>query len=174
VVLDAPRRVLITYGNEASNRTVTIYGTNRYGAFINETVTVVSGAGGSAYTQQDFKSVTQVSVFSAWTTSMSVGTNGVGSSQWFIVQWQVTPFNLGLTYTVTGTQTAQIEITTDDPNNLPAGVIAPVPTTATGLGTLNTTTYGSITTPITAWRVTVTAGTGTGRVSSIQAGLRQG
>ena len=43
-VLDKPRRVLLTYGNEASNRTLVVVGTNVSGNSITETLAVPPAA----------------------------------------------------------------------------------------------------------------------------------
>ena len=168
ITLDVARRVLVTYGSEGSNRTIQIVGGDRSGRPITETLTVTSGATGTVYTQQDFLTITGVNVYAAWTAAMTVGTNNIGSTPWIVVQRNVTPFNLGLALFTTGTVTAQVDATIDDPNALPTGLI--VPGSYTAMSTISSTTNGQITTPIVAYRLTITAGQGTVRMASLQAG----
>jgi hypothetical protein len=174
VTLDAARRVLVTYGNEASTRTVRITGGDRYGNPITETVTVPSGGAGTVATAQDFLTITQVYVFAAFTQAMSVGTNATGSTPWIFAQSNLTPNNFGLIFVVSGTVTGQIDVTLQNPNlPLPGGLIVPDFFQPSGLTSITTTSNGSITTPFTAFRLTITAGTGSIRMSTVQAGNRQ-
>jgi hypothetical protein len=171
VTLDAARRVLVTFGIEASNRTVRITGTDRFGNGQVETLTIPSGGASTIATQQDFLTITEVRVFAAFSAAMSVGTNTTGSTQWFIVQNNITPFNLGLLFNVTGTVTGQIDATLMNPNQaLPTGLIVPDFYNPSGLTSITATANGSVTTPIAAFRLTVTTGTGSIRMSSIQPG----
>ncbi len=172
-VADVPRRVLVTYGNEASSRTVQITGTDRSGFPLKETVTVPSGALGTVATNNDFATVTQVQVFAAWTAAMSVGTNTVASSAWFSVQTQVTPCAIGIGVTVAGTVDYTVEYTYEDPNALPAGITWPDIFSLSALATKTTTLDSAITQPVAAFRLTVNSGTGTARMGAVQAGVWQ-
>lgn len=178
ITLDAPRRVLVTYGNEASNRTVTINGGDRAARPISEIVNIPSGGAGTLYTQQDFLTITSVSVGSAFTAAMSVGTNSIGSTPWVVIQRNVTPTNMGWqTNLVSGAVTGQIEVTIDDPlfvpnptSSNPPWTNAPTASVPTGLGTINATGLYSLNQAITAWRWTTESGTGTMRIASVQTG----
>ena len=57
-VMDKPRRILLTYGSEASARTLIVTGTNADGNPIQETLAVAASAPGTVYTVQDFATVT--------------------------------------------------------------------------------------------------------------------
>ena len=129
VVLDAPRRVLVTFGIEAAPRTVKVFGTSVFGTAINEIITVASGGAATAISKQDFLTVTQVQVFAAWSVNMSVGTQGaagavgfpVASSPWFFVDTARDPSNVNVAVTRVDSQAAYvngyiIEGTLDDPN----------------------------------------------------------
>lgn len=189
--LDIPRRVLLTYGNEASARTMTIFGTDRNGNAISEILAVPSGAGGTVYTQQDFLTVTEaLPLGGGWTAAMTLGTNAVASTQWFYREWsQIGKMGVLVSIPASG-PTVQLEVTWDDPNASqetypygvspepqsavpPLAVIAPAseaifnPTTGVALGTQ---AWAGITTPgaaaafdvpVFAMRLTNTAGTGT-------------
>lgn len=126
--LDVPRRVLLTFGNEASNRTMVIAGTDRNGAVISETLTVVSGAGGTVATNQDYATVTAATpAGGGWTAAVTLGTNGTGSGPW--VPWDVnrdTQFQVSLAGTVlAGAPTWQVDYTYDNVWNLPSGKTYP-------------------------------------------------
>ena len=116
VALDAPRKVLVTYGVELAARAIAIGGTNVFGVAIAETLSVPAGAGGTVATEQDFLTLTKVSVFTAWTAAMTVGTNGAASSPWWVVDIARNPFCVGYAFWVFGTVTYQLEATMDDPN----------------------------------------------------------
>lgn len=115
--LDAARRVLLTFGNEASNRTLVVTGTDRYGHVISETLAVASGAGGTAFTLQDFATVTQLlPLGGGWTAAVTVGTNATGSSPWVQREWgQIGKMGV-LVYIAASGPTAQLEVTWDDIN----------------------------------------------------------
>ena len=129
VVLDAPRRVLVTFGIEGAPRTVKVFGTSIFGTAINEIIPVASGGAATAITKQDFATVTQVQVFAAWSVNMSVGTQGAGgavgfpvaSSPWFFVDTARDPANVNVAVTRLDSGAALtngyiIEGTLDDPN----------------------------------------------------------
>lgn len=157
--LDVARRVLLTFGNEAANRTLTVSGTDRNGNAISEVLAVTSGAGGTIYTKRDFLTITSLlPLGGGWTAPATVGTNAVGSTQWFIREWsQIGKMGVLVSIPNSG-PTVQLEVTWDDPNaNLqvypygaspeplsnvpPLAVIAPAseaifaPTTGVVLGT---------------------------------------
>lgn len=171
VTLDVARRVLVTFGNEASNRTITITGGDRYGEPISETLTVASGASGTIATQQDFLTITAVTVYAAWTAAMTVGTNTFGSTPWVVVQNNVTPFNISYQFAISGTVTCQIDVTEMNPLlPLPAGLIVPDFNNPTGLSSVTTSSLVALTDPIVAWRMTVSSGTGAVRLTAQQTG----
>ena len=81
--LDAARRVLLSYGSEASPRTLRITGTNADGNPIRETLAVPSGASGTVYTGQDFLTVTEaLPAGGGWSAAATLGTNTIASSPW--------------------------------------------------------------------------------------------
>ena len=170
---DKPRRVLVTAGSEASPRTIIIAGTNRDGNPQGETLTVPASTPGTVATANDFATVTAVTVAAAWSAAMTVGTNGVCSSQWFMVQRQVTPVNIGASLVIVGTANATVEYTHNDPNALPAGATVPTvwPLAALASKTSSTDGVAGITWPVVAYRVTLNSGTGSARMDAVQAGV---
>jgi hypothetical protein len=134
VTLDVPRRVLLTYGNEASARTLTIAGTDRSGNSLSEILAVPSGGSGTVYTKQDFLTVTSaLPLGGGWTAAVTVGTNAIGSTQWFIREWgQIGKMGVLISIAASG-PTVQLEVTWDDPNailDIPPYQASPEPQSA--------------------------------------------
>lgn len=167
--LDVQRRLLFTpAGNESAN-VFTITGTNDAG---NRVVENLAGANATTFQSNlDFKTVSSIRARNATAGTMSVGTNGVGSSLWQVLNWNPTPLNVGFQVELrTGAATFTVEETFDDPNNLLAGLEFALPFNSS-VAAATSTVQGSITTPVTALRLTTTAGTGTLWFRMLQAGL---
>ena len=117
--LDVPRRVLITTAADETAKTLTITGTDRNGIAITETLTGPNAT--TAYTVQDFKRVTAVSVSAAFAGAVTVGTNGVASSRWVFLD----PYSVGnpsFQVSVSGTVNWTVETSNDD---VVSGAVAP-------------------------------------------------
>ena len=112
--LDAARRILLTSGGSDTGITFTIKGTNTFGNPLTETIT---GGAVTASTTQDFKTVSSVTHTGSVASTLTVGTSGVGSSPWFILDRDQNPVNLGIAVVVSGTINFTVEYTYDDPNN---------------------------------------------------------
>lgn len=183
-IMDKPRRVLLTFGNEGSNRTMVITGTNSDGNPIQETLAVASGASGTVSTVQDFSTViSALPLGGGWTAAITLGTSTVGGSQWVFANHLFGPMDYSWGCTTTGTVTYQIDISygpiNSNINTLGSQPLGnyPAPPTFFPHATLNAKTSsadGSMTTPFIAWRVTITSGTGTVSVTGIQAGIFNG
>lgn len=78
--LDTARRVLLTTAADETGITFAITGTDYAGVNISETIAGVDNT--TAYTTQDFKTVTSIFVSGATTGAIQIGTNGVASSPW--------------------------------------------------------------------------------------------
>jgi hypothetical protein len=119
--LDTARRVLFTLASDESGNTAVITGTDWAGDAISETVTL-----GSSATYQsvlDYKTVSSVTVTAAGAGNISVGTNGVASSQWvYLDGWAMS--QIGIQCTVSGTVNYTVQQTLDDPNS-PTNPVAP-------------------------------------------------
>jgi hypothetical protein len=178
-VLDTQRRVLLTFGSEAANRTLVLTGTNDAGAVITETLAIPSGAGATVASVQDFKTVTQaMPLGSGWTAAVTLGTNGVGSSPWFVPNFHITPFSMEFQATLTGTANFSIELTETSPlvPIYPLGVAnaQPIPTvfSPTGFTALSATAAATLTFPVQGWRLTINSGSGSVALAATQAGIR--
>jgi hypothetical protein len=102
---------------------------------------------------------------------ITVTLNSSGSSPWKLTNWHVTaPMNIGFSAVTAGASltTFQIDYTVEDPtftflnstgiypNSSGVTIFSTYPATSSGY----TNFYTSITTPIAAWRLTVTASSG--------------
>jgi hypothetical protein len=91
--------------------------------------------------------------------------SGVAATPWKNADWYRDPFSLQIDTTVTGTVTYNVETTQTD---YLAGVTAIVQTPVSAASTSQRTT---VSIPCRAWRINITAGTGSIAVEGIQAGL---
>ena len=172
VTLDAARRMLLTYGNEGSARTLTIAGTDRFGNVQSEILAVPSGASGSVYTNRDFLTVTSaLPLGGGWTAAVTVGTNAIGSTQWFVREWGQLG-KLGVFFNIGSTAvTGNFEITPDDPEAAldiyPGGVsvepksnVPPIPYIPVGWSAVAASQTSEVDIPCYAFRATILSGTG--------------
>lgn len=182
VILDTQRRILITTVSDEHTKNYVIIGTNDSGASIKW-----SGALPNATTAAipiDFKTVVSFYVDAATTGNVSVGTNTVGSTQWFRFDPHLTPPAISYALQlVSGTGNVSIEETYDEylpaisPNgsnpaiayagNSPNPVAVPHPQLQSQAGSAQ----GSSEYAITGWRMTINSGTGTWTCTGTQAGL---
>lgn len=179
--LDTQRRVLITSGGTDTGIKFTVNGTNDSGQTISETLT--GGSSGSpVYTNQDFLTVTSVTHTGSVASTVTIGTNGVGSTPWFVANHLLRPYNAaisgGLQPPISGSPsvTWQVEYTYDDPNNLPPGAVFPAIFLQSIIGSVTTTSAatakdGSINDPVAGIRFTITAGTSAFQGTILEAGL---
>ncbi len=117
-VLDNPRRVLITTAD--NTHTFTVTGATPTGAVISEVVGPITT---SAYTTQDFKTVTSVTINAAATAAVTVGTNGIASTPWVrLDEWA--PGSVSIQVDVTGTVNYTVQSSNDDPNS-PTNPVVP-------------------------------------------------
>lgn len=175
---DAARKVLLTYGNEGSARTMRIIGTNAGGNKIQETLAVPVGAPGTVATEQDFSTVTQaLPAGGGYTAAVTLGSSGTAASPWQSTSHHFGPTNMSFHGVVSGTVNWGVELCYDEyeaaPGFGPPGgnvppVVTPVPhpTLANQTGNLDGTTND----PIRAWRVVLNSGSGSVTVTGIQSG----
>lgn len=172
-VLDTQRQVLITQAADETGHNFTVYGTVDGGATTSEVV--AGSATASVHTTQSFKTVTRVAIDSAATGALQVGTNSVGATPWQIVNWDISPINLGLAVIVSGTVNYTVQYTLEDPSGTyPNGTAQP---TAFGISALTSKTQAldsSVTTPVAAVQLQINSGTGTATLVLLQAGIQGG
>lgn len=168
--LDTQRRVIITSGGNDTGITFTVIGTNDYGNVISDSFAGASG--GAAQSNLDFKTVTAVTHTGSVASTVTVGTNGVGATPWFAVNWHAQPLNIELSAIIaSGSANWSWQYTYDDPNNLPTGVSFPQPWNHPTLNNQSGSLDGSINDPVVAIRLMINSGTGTVRGTWMEAGL---
>lgn len=165
------RRVIITSGGNDSGITFTVMGTNSTGNNIFEVVTGANA--GTVQTDQDFVTVSSIRPSAAVATTVSAGTNGVGSSPWTCWNWRVNPpFNLGIAVElVSGAVNFTIQHTYDQPGHLADGVNYPLPFNFPAITGATATVDAAYSTPIIGTRVLINSGTGVIRTRFLQAGI---
>lgn len=169
--LVSQRRVAIVSGGDDSKRTATLYGTREGGATINEAVALTNA--GTAVSVLDFLTVGTVAVDGKIATTVTVGTNGTGSTPWQMPNFHLTPFNLDINTQLTGSVTYNEETTQDDywtPQNSNNDV-TPQPNVNAVLTGETTAAQNILNAAVTGWRLTITSGTGTLAAQATQSGI---
>lgn len=175
--LDVQRRVILTSGGNDTGITFTVKGTNQSGAPISDSFAGASG--GAAQSNLDFLTVTSITHTGSVATTLTAGTNGVGSSPWQILNWNQYPMDLTVSVELrSGAANFTIEHTYDDPNILPgtgglnaSGLAYALPWPDATVNGASATIETSYQIPILAFRLTTNSGTGTLVTRAIQSGL---
>lgn len=176
--MDAARRIAIASSGADGALVFTITGTDRYGSPQSETLTGVTSVN-TPYTAYDYLTVTSVTTSAGSAGNITVGTNGVGSSPWFVEQILITPFHLRAGVINAGGATFSVERTYDDPNAIlqggtitiePGSNIPPVAWPQIDASQVTLTTLETDLALCFAHRLTIYAGTTAVKMQSIQAG----
>ena len=178
VVLDTQRRIIITSAGNDGALTWTVIGTAEGGQAIKD---VFAGANGVAQSNLNFLTITSIYGSGATASTVTAGTNGVGSSPWKLFGDTVTPPALGIFMDlVTGAGNATFEYTQDeflDPVGIQSAIalapatVNPVALPHPDLQSLTASKDGSMDWEFHAWRLTINSGTGTWKCTARQAGL---
>jgi hypothetical protein len=181
VALDKPRRVLLTYGSEASARTLIVTGANADGNPIQETLAVPAGGSGTVYTVQDFATIiSALPAGGGWTAAATLGTNTVASSPWKFVNIYYGPIEIAFSGIVSGTINWGIEYTYQDANNnlntlgsqaLGNYPTPPSPWNHATMVNLAGSQDGVSNEPFRAWRAKINSGTGSVAITAIESGI---
>lgn len=164
--LDFPRRILLTSGGDDHLLTAIITGTGLNGLALSESI---AGGNPTSSTVHDFKTVTSIHISGATASTITAGTNGVGSSVPVILDTIVNPASYGAAVTVTGTVNYTVEMSYDDFS--PAWDLnanTPVWFPASGFSSQTTNQNGTIAGPCSLIRLTVNSGTGTASMKLIK------
>ena len=170
-VLDTARRVAITSDSVDNDKYFTITGTSASGN--TQTEVLLGPDTATVYTNLDFKTVTSVTVSTAATGNVEVGTNGVASSAWVMFDPYSFP-QIALQCDVTGSVNYTVQQSLDDPNSrtdpvLPSAVVWINNPTA-GLVGASTDQQGSYAIGPLFAKVTINSGSGSVRSTFIQFG----
>lgn len=171
------RRVIINSGGNDSGITFTVNGTNVAGFPISDSF--VGGSTATVQSNLDFKTVTSITHTGSVAGTVIIGTNGVGSSLWQILNWNQYPMDLSISVELrSGAANFSIEHTYDDPNILPgtgglnaSGLAFPLAWTDATINGASATIETAYQVPILAFRLTTNSGTGTLVCRAIQSGL---
>lgn len=165
--LDAQRRVYLDSAGNLSGVTFTVYGTDNQGHSISESL--VGPNTTPVNTLLDFLTVTRIAASAAVGTNVTAGTGALGSSAPIPVDQYLTPTNIGLGVTVSGTVNFTVQHTFDD--IFAAGDYGPFtwfdhPTIDGDTADVD----GNYAAPPRAIRLLMNSGTGTATLAVIQAG----
>jgi len=184
----ASRRVLVASSGSDAAVVFTITGTSRSGVVQSSTVTGVTSTS-SQYTALDFLTVTSVRSSGATAGNITVGTNGVGSSEWQMADFLARVWMLNGACAGPSGTTYSIEHTYDDPNALVNSGVVGMEQFAVGAGssvppvvfpnsTANNvsgnTEWSYANQLIFAWRLTILSGTGQVMAKALQAAVGSG
>lgn len=111
--LDTPRRILITNGASEASNVFTITGTGLNGT---AQVEALNGAASAFYSNLDFLTVSSITLKVAASGTITVGTNGIASSQWVRLD-DYAPGLTSIQCTASGTVNYTIQSTLQDPNS---------------------------------------------------------
>lgn len=154
----AARRVIVTSAGNDSTNSFTIVGTDRYGRPQTEVLTGANA--GIAQTAHDFSTVTSITPTSNTASTVTAGTNGVGSSApWIVDEW-ANPSQFGGYISSSGTAYLLEKSYDDLSPQWDVNTNTPTYTTAVD-GTAGSSQDFDITTDCTMLRLTITSGTGT-------------
>lgn len=134
-VLDKPRRVLITTAANESANTLVITGTNWSGATISETI--VGPNASTAQSVLDYVTATRITISGNAAGAITVGTSGVASSPWIILDSWALP-QVAVQCNVTGTANYTVQSSLDNPNVRSSGI------TPAGMTWINSSDTGAV------------------------------
>lgn len=171
-------RLLVTTQGNDSSIYYHIKGTNEAGFAIEEYLLGPNNTTGQS--NLDFRTISSIQPSGSSTAqtiattaaTVSVGVSGAGSSMWNVVNTHATPSNISYGCVLQAfNATFSIQYTYDDPNNLPAGITYPQAFNHPTILNQTATIDGNSNDPLFAWRLFVSAGTGTIRATGTQAGI---
>lgn len=179
IVLDSGRQIIITSAGDDSGLTWTIVGLDDAGAGLKDSFAGANGIATSNLT--NIKTVTSIYGSAATASTVTAGTNTVGSSSWKMFSDTIATPQMDIyMQLVSGSGTATFEYT-PDPFEMPIGVQSatalgpntpsPVALAHPDLQTLSASKEGSVNWTIHGWRLTINSGTGVWKCTARQSGL---
>ena len=171
-VLDTQRRIaIVSAGNDSAN-TARIYGLRQNGQPINEILALTNG--GTAASALDYANVLRLNFPTGTAGNVTVGTNTTGSTDWVLPNYNIGAYHVGIVTQVTGTVTYNIEATNtpkyfDPPTGINQTTPQPAVQSIVNASTIAQT--ATLSTPVTGFRYTITAGTGTVAAQAQQSGI---
>lgn len=165
------RRVIVTSAGDNSGINFLVTGTIASGASVTDTF--VGTNTGAAQSNLDFVTVTNVIGSAAVTGAVTVGTNGVGSSEWAVWNYMGdSPFNLAYAVgLVSGSVNYTVQYIYDLPYDTATGQLVS-PLVLNSILLAQTATNDAVfSTPVVATRVLINSGTGVIKARFVQSGI---
>lgn len=165
------RRVIITSSGDNSGISFIVTGTNASGNAVTDTF--VGTAPGVAQSNLDFVTVTRVIGSAAVTGAVTVGTNGVGSSEWYTWNYRGnSPINIGYSIElVSGAVNYTVQYTHDVPYSVSTGAAVVCLALNSPVGAQSATSDSTFSTPVVATRILINSGSGVIKGRFMQAGI---
>ena len=171
--LDTQRRVAIQSGGNDATITATINGFREGGAGqpISEVLALTNG--GTAVSVLNYLSGGTISLSGSTAGTITIGTNGTGSTNWIMPNFHMTPFEVNIVEQVSGSVTWNLETTQDTYWTTPAdrNPVTPQPNVNEIIQGSTIAQQATLSAAATGYRFTITAGTGTLAAQCTQAGL---
>lgn len=170
--LDTQRRIaIVSSGDDAAN-TAVITGNRGTGQPVSEVLALTNA--GTAVSVQDYFTGGSATFPTGTAGNVTIGTNGTGSTDWAVPNYDITPFDMQVDHQISGTVTANFETTNslnfwDPPKG--KGATTAQPNVTEIVQGVTTGQVVTLTGPVTGWRETITAGTGTISAQGVQAGI---
>lgn len=169
--LDTQRRIAIISDGDDHLVTAHIYGFRQGGQPINEVLTLANA--GTVTSVLDYLNVSTVAVSAAIANHVTIGSSATGSTDWIMANFHLTPFELDVVDQLTGSVTWNLETTNDTYWTTPPGPgdATPQPNVTAVVNGATIAQAATIDSPVTGYRFTITAGTGTLAAQAIQSGI---
>ena len=169
--LDTQRRIAIVSDGDDSAITAHIYGFRQNGQPINEVLALTNT--GTATSNLDYLNVSTIAVSGAVANHVTIGSSAKGSTDWFMANFHLTPFEIDILDEVMGAVTWNLETTNDTYWTTPSGPgdTTPQPNVNAVLNGSTIAQQATLDAPVSGYRFTITAGTGTLAAQAIQAGI---
>lgn len=170
--LDTQRRIaIVSSGNDAA-KTVLISGTIGSGQPVKEVLALTNA--GTAVSTLDYFSGGTVTFPAGTAGNVTIGTNGTGSTDWCVPNYNISPFSLDITMQLSGAVTWAFETTNDlnfwDPPKA-ASVATPEPNVNVVVAATTVAQGITLSAPVTGYRFTISSGAGTLTAQALQAGI---
>lgn len=170
--LDTQRRLIITSSGNDTGKTAVISGNRGTGQPVNEVLALTNA--GVAVSALDYSSGGKV-VFPAGTVgNVTIGTDTIGSTDWAVPNYNISPFSLDITMQLAGSVTWAFETTNDlnfwDPPKAPS-VATPEPNVNVVVAATTVAQGITLSAPVTGYRFTISSGVGTLTAQAMQAGI---
>lgn len=164
--LGSQRRVVITSAGNDTGKTATIVGAVDSGS---RREVINLGSAAAVVSVNDFLTVGTIAVSGSIASTVTVGTNGTGSTDWIMPNFHLTPFDVTIDTELSGSVTYNIETTQDNYwDAVPSPPTINVhPVVSAGTAAAETV----LSTAVRGYRYTITAGAGTLTAQGTQAGI---